>query len=67
MIAGDFLYSFIFMEGVSCVLVLSYHSCWLIFLLICLGGCVGTIELDDYPLRRISVDLQISVVNVEYR
>ncbi|EJF61943.1 hypothetical protein DICSQDRAFT_105059 [Dichomitus squalens LYAD-421 SS1] len=31
------------------------------------GWCVGSIEIDDYHLRRISVDLQISVVNVEYR
>ncbi|KAI1793713.1 Alpha/Beta hydrolase protein [Ganoderma leucocontextum] len=31
------------------------------------GGCVGTIKLDDYPLRRISVDLQMTVINVEYR
>ncbi|RDX46321.1 hypothetical protein OH76DRAFT_1356169 [Lentinus brumalis] len=31
------------------------------------GGCVGDIEIDDYHLRRISVDLQIVTVNVEYR
>ncbi|KAM5545776.1 hypothetical protein V8D89_000814 [Ganoderma adspersum] len=31
------------------------------------GGCIGTIHLDDYVLRRISVDLQIAIVNVGYR
>ncbi|RPD55188.1 hypothetical protein L226DRAFT_539125 [Lentinus tigrinus ALCF2SS1-7] len=31
------------------------------------GGCVGDIEIDDYHLRRISVDLQLVTVNVEYR
>lgn len=32
-----------------------------------LGRCVGSIELDDYFLRKLSVDLKLSTVNVEYR
>ncbi len=31
------------------------------------GRCVGSIELDDYFLRKLSVDLTLSTVNVEYR
>ncbi|RDX46317.1 hypothetical protein OH76DRAFT_1356194 [Lentinus brumalis] len=33
------------------------------------GGCgvVGSIELDDFHLRRLSVDLQLVTVNIEYR
>lgn len=37
-----------------------------IFILV-LGWCVGNIELDDYYLRRIAVEMKISVLNVEYR
>ncbi|KAI0632572.1 Alpha/Beta hydrolase protein [Trametes polyzona] len=31
------------------------------------GWTVGSIELDDYPLRKLCVELKLSVVNVEYR
>ncbi|EIW57091.1 uncharacterized protein TRAVEDRAFT_49901 [Trametes versicolor FP-101664 SS1] len=31
------------------------------------GRCVGSIELDDYFLRKLSVDLKLATVNVEYR
>ena len=31
------------------------------------GGCVGSIELDDPILRRLSVDFQLIVTNVDYR
>ncbi len=31
------------------------------------GGVVGNIELDDFHLRRLSVDLQLVTVNIEYR
>ncbi|KAI0708759.1 Alpha/Beta hydrolase protein [Cerioporus squamosus] len=33
------------------------------------GGCgvVGSIELDDFHLRRLSVELQLVTVNIEYR
>lgn len=31
------------------------------------GRCVGSIELDDYFLRKLSVDLNLATVNVEYR
>lgn len=39
------------------LLVYSRHS----------GGCVGDIDLDDFHLRRLSVDLRIVVVNTRYR
>ena len=32
-----------------------------------IGWCLGNIELDDYYLRRLSADLKISILNVEYR
>ncbi len=32
-----------------------------------IGWCLGNVELDDYYLRRLSVDLKISILNVEYR
>ncbi|OSD07113.1 hypothetical protein PYCCODRAFT_1442525 [Trametes coccinea BRFM310] len=31
------------------------------------GFCVGSIELDDYILRQLCVQLQLSTVNIEYR
>ncbi|KAJ7175830.1 Alpha/Beta hydrolase protein [Mycena filopes] len=31
------------------------------------GWIAGTLELDDYELRQICVDLQISILNVDYR
>lgn len=32
-----------------------------------LGWSVGSVELDDYFLRKVAVDLQLSIVNVDYR
>lgn len=32
-----------------------------------LGWSVGSVELDDYFLRQLSVDLKLSTVNIEYR
>lgn len=32
-----------------------------------LGWSVGSVELDDYFLRKLSVDLKLSTVNIEYR
>ncbi|CAL1713863.1 unnamed protein product [Somion occarium] len=31
------------------------------------GWCIGDVNMDDYRLRSICVDLQIAVLNVEYR
>ncbi len=31
------------------------------------GWSVGSIELDDYFLRKLTVDLKLTTVNVEYR
>ncbi|OJT12436.1 AB hydrolase superfamily protein B1A11.02 [Trametes pubescens] len=31
------------------------------------GWSVGSIDLDDYFLRKVAVDLQLSIVNVDYR
>lgn len=32
-----------------------------------IGWIIGSIDSEDYRLRRLAVDLRISVVNVEYR
>lgn len=41
--------------------------CFSFFFIWYLGWCLGNIELDDYWLRRISVDLRVAITNVEYR